>query len=289
MYDYTGTPPGMGDSFFQYVFDAQGAGLVDGTTRNQLGVTTDDGEFIMRYWTGLPTIADRLQIYDWLGRKFAASAMFLGAASNAGYGQMVVLPEVKYPVNGAIRFDLTNITQALAGAGLAASQLLFSGVRRRPNTVSDPAPSSYKYYEKRFAYPYTLSINNYGIVGGNVQPPVQYTIPITEYDFELRRVELSLQSEGQASQFKILLYNQDWRQVSNLPVLSNLFCHTNTRIQTGAEPFANSGELAFWPSPPLTYRVNSVIRFDIHSLLVAPTALPQTFQLLFDGVRRIPC
>lgn len=288
MYDYRGTPNGMGDTFFQYVFDAQGAGLVDGTTRNQLGVQVNDGQFILRYWSGLPTIADRLQIYDWLARRFASDAMFLGAASNAGYGQMVVLPEVKYPDGGNIRFDLTNITQALVTDGLAASQLVFSGVRRRSGAVSDPAPSSYKYYEKPFSYPYTLSINNYGIVGGVIQPPVQQIIPVTEYDFELRRVELSLQSNNQTSQFKILLYNQDWRQVSNLPVLSNLFCHINPTTQTGGEPFQGK-ELSFFPSPPLLYRVNSVIRFDIFSLLASPTVLPQTFQLLFNGVRRIPC
>lgn len=289
MYDYTSTPPGMGDTFFQYVFDAQGAGLTDGQTRNQLGVQVDDGDFILRYWAGLPTIADRLQIYDFLARRFASSAMFLGAASNAGYGQMVVNPEVQYPHGGNIRFDLTNVTQTLAGAGLSASQLVFSGVRRRANFVSDPAPSSYKYYEKRFSFPYTLSINNYGIVGGSIQSPVQYKIPVTEYDFELRRVELSLQSEGQTSQFKILLYNTDKRQCANLPVLSNLFCHLNPVVQTGGEPFASAGELSFQPSPPLLYRVNSSIQFDIYSLLVSPTSLPQTFRLLFDGVRRIPC
>jgi hypothetical protein len=289
MYDYTGTPPGMGDTFFQYVFDAQGAGLVDGTDRMQLGVEVDDGDFLLRYWSGLPTIADRLNIYDWLGRRFASEAMFLGAASLAGYGQLVVQPEVKYPHGGNLRFDLTNITQALAGVGLDASQLVFTGVRRRVGAVSDPAPSSYKYYEKRFNYPYTLSINNYGIVGADIQSPVQYTLPITEYDFELRRVELSLQESHQNSQFKITLYNQDWRQVSNLPVLSNLFCHLNPTVQTGGQPFASNGELSFWPAPPLLYKVNSVIRFDIYSLLVSPTVLPQTFQLLFDGVRRIPC
>ncbi len=288
MYDYRGTPTGMGDTFFQYVFDAQNAGLVDGTTRNQLGVQVDDGDFLLRYWSGLPTIAERLQIYDWLGRRFASEPMLLGVGSNAGYGQMVVLPEVKYPHGGNIRFDLTNITQALAAAGLAKSQLVFSGVRRRPGSISDPAPSKYKYYEKRFSYPFSLSINNYGIAGGAIQPPVQYTIPVTEYDFELRRVELSLQSPNQSSQFKILLYNQDWRQVSNIPVLSNLFCHINPTVQTGGEPFAGR-ELSFQPCPPLMYRVNSVIRFDIFSLLVSPTALPQTFELLFDGVRRIPC
>lgn len=288
MYDYTSTPPGYGDTFFQYVFDAQGAGLVDGTTVNQLGVEVDDGDFLLRYWSGLPTIADRLQIYDWLGRRFASEAMFLGAASLAGYGQMVISPEVKYPQGGNIRFDLTNVTQALAAAGLAKSQLVFSGVRRRQGAISDPVPSNYKYYEKEYSIPYTLSINNYGIVGGILQPHVQYTVPVTEYDFELRRVELSLQSSNQTSQFKIQLYNTDWRQVSNLPVLSNLLCHINPTVQTGGEPFAGN-ELSFQPCPPLLYRVNSVIRFDIYSLLVSPTTLPQTFQLLFKGIRRIPC
>lgn len=289
MYDYSSTPPGYGDTFFQYVFEAQGAGLVDATDRNQLGVQVDDGDFLLRYWTGLPTIADRLQIYDWLGRRFASEAMFLGAASNAGYGQMVVNPEVKYPHGGNIRFDLTNITQALPAAGLLASQLVFSGVRRRANTISDPAPSSYKYYEKPFNIPQELSINNYGIVGGVIQSPVQFVIPVTEYDFELRRVSLNVKSDGQTSPFKILLYNTDWRQVSSLPVLSNLFCYLAPGVQGGGVPFASAGELNFWPSPPLMYRVNSVIRFDIYSLLVTPTELPQTYELLFEGVRRIPC
>lgn len=288
MYEYS-IPPGVGDTFFQYVFDAQGSGLVNGTDRNQLGVPVEDGKFILRYWAGLPTLADSLIIYDWLGRRGSSEAMFLGAASLAGYGQMVVLPEIEYPDNGNLRFDLRNVTQVLAATGLLKSQLVFTGVRRRPNVISDPAPSNYRYREERFSYPYTLSINNYGIVGGVIQSPVQVIIPISEYDFELRRCELSLQSSDQSSQFKITLYNQDWRQVSNKPVLSNLFFHLNPQIHTGGEPFESAGELGFWPSPPLMYRVNSVIRFDIYSLLVSPTALPQTFHIVFDGVRRIPC
>lgn len=288
MYDYK-TPPGVGDTFFQYVFDTQGAGLVDGTDRLQLGVEVDDGEFLLRYWSGLPTIADKLQVYDWLGRRFASEAMFLGAGSRAGYGQMVVLPEVKYPQGGNIRFDLINITQALADRGVTKSQMVFSGVRRRPNYASDPAPSNYKYKEVRFSYPYELSINNYAASGGVLLPPILNRILVTEYDFELRRIELSLQEEGQTSQFKMLLYNQDKRGTANAPVLSNLLCHLNSTIQTGGEPFASAGELAFFPSPPLMYRVNSFIQFDVFSLLVSPLVLPQTFHLLFDGVRRIPC
>ncbi len=291
MYEYK-TPVGWEDTFFQYVVDAQSTPLSNGTDKMQVGVQLNDGEFFLRYWAGLPTIAEKLQIYDWLQRQFASGPMLLGNGSNAGYGQMVVLPEVRYPHNGNVRFDLYNIQQQVAGVDGAltvyASQMVFSGVRRREAPLLQSSQAQ-RYKEVRFSYPYTLTINNYASSGGALLPPIRIQIPITEYDFELRRIELGLQSQGQSSQFKMLLYNQDKRQVANLPVLSNLLCHLNPRIQTGAEPFASSGELGFWPCPPMPYRVNSVLQFDIFSLLFAPTVLPQTFQLLFDGVRRIPC
>lgn len=279
-------PPGYGDTFFQYVFDAQNASpaLVNGNTYFQQGIPVLDGSFLVRHWSGLPTIATQLQIYDWLRRQFAASPMNLGAGTGQ-YGQMVVLPEVEYPDSGNIRFDLTNVAQDSAGVDTGTtiyrSQLIFSGVRRRAGAVSDPMPSSYKYYEKPFSYPFTLAIDRYATSNGVFNAPQQMKIPVDDYDFELRRVELALTTEGQASPFKIQMYNNDWRQLSNIPVLSNLFCHTDSRT--------NSGELAFWPSPPVVYRVNSVIRFDIYSLLVSPTVLPATFHLNFVGVRRINC
>lgn len=286
MYDYI-IPAGYGDTFFQYVYDAQGQGLVDGQSSiGQLGIQVLDGSFVTRHWSGLNTLAHKIQIYDWLKRKFFAEPAQLGVGSPAlFYGNRVVLPEVEWPDSGRINFDLGTIAQTSqgtdSGTTVLASQLVFSGVRRRANVVSDPAPSSYKFYEKEFAYPYTLVINNYATTGGVFNPYVQKLIPVDDYDFELRRIELELQSPQQTSQFKMTLYNSDWRQCSNLPVLSNLICHTS--------PALNNGELAFWPSPPILYRTNSVIRFDIYSLLVSPTVLPQTFRLLFRGVRRIPC
>jgi len=297
MYEYQ-VPQGRGDTFFQYVFDAQGQGLVDGTTRFQLQIPVADGDFVMRAWTGIKTIADRLQIYDWLSRRNSSEAMLLGPAAGGGthdpgYGQMVVLPEVAYPEQGNIKFDLTNVTQASVGVSGALtvlrSQMVFSGVRRRRDIVSDPAPSDYKYYEKVFTIPYTLTINNFAATGGIMNPGVQNQIAVEDYDFELRRIELNMQSNQQASQFKMLMYDTNWRQLANLPVLSNLICHLNPRSNLSANPFASNGEMNFWPSPPVLYRVNSVIRFDIHSLLLAPTVLPQTFELNFVGVRRIPC
>jgi len=286
MYDYQ-TPPGYGDTFFQYVFDAQGQSLTNGTTSiGQLGIPVLDGSFISRYWAGLNTLASTIQIYDWLRRQFFSQMAQLGAGSPAlFYGNRVICPEVEWPDSGNIRFDLGNITQTSqgtdTGVAILASQLVFSGVRRRANMISDPAPSGYKYYEKDYSIPFTLAINNYASTGGVINPPVQMIIPVQDFDFELRRVELALQSPQQTSQFKIQMYNSDWRQLSNLPVLSNLFCHT--------DPELNSGELSFWPAPPVLYKVNSVIRFDIYSLLVSPTELPQTFQMTFRGVRRIPC
>jgi len=295
MYDYI-VPPGMGDTFFQYVFDAQGAGLADSTDVFQKGVLVADGQFVLRQWAGLRSLAERIQIYDWLNRRFASEAMFLGAGAlgqgsyQNGYGGMVVAPEVIYPDQGAIRFDLTNVTQDVAGVDGALtvyrSQVVYSGVRRREGVISDPAPSKYPYYEKRFSIPYTLSINNYASSGGILLPGVQKSIEVRDFDFELRRIELAPQSAGQESQFKILLYDRNWVAMSNLPVLSNLLLHTPELALTDT---TGDHSWSFWPSPPILYPVNSVIRFDIFSLLFAPTALPQTFQLLFDGVRRIPC
>ena len=55
MYDYI-TPPGFGDTFYQYVFDASLDGpLTDGIDYRNLGVKVVDGDFILRYWSGLST------------------------------------------------------------------------------------------------------------------------------------------------------------------------------------------------------------------------------------------
>ena len=294
MYEYK-TPYGMEDTFFQYVYDPQYVTTppVTGTNPMNLGVHIADGDFLFRYWSGLPTIADQLQIYDTLKRQYASAPMLLGAASNAGYGQMVVVPEVLYPYNADIRFDLYNFNPVVAGVDGALtiykSQMVFSGARRKPTSALRPHAAVARYKEIPFSYPHIVTINNYASTGGVLNQAVSHQIMITEYDFELRRIELALQSQAQTSQFKMLLFNQDKRQVSSQPVLSNLICHLNPQIQGGGEPHSSSGELSFWPCPPMQYRVNSVIRFDIYSLLVSPTVLPQTFQLLFNGVRKIPC
>lgn len=284
MYDYT-TPTGFGDTFYQYVFDAQDvSGIANGQTLFQVGPHVVDGDFLLRYWSGLSTIAQGLKFYDWQGRFRSSDFMTLGTAANQ-FANMVVTPELWYPDNSYIRQDLQTVALVVAGTDtgttLYKSQMVYTGAKRRANTVSDPVPSAYKYYEKPYAIPYTLSINNYATTGGVVNGPTQIQIKVEDFDFELRRIELALQDNQQSSQFKVTLYDNNRMARSNRPVLSNMFFHLN--------PQTSSGEFNFWPCPPILFPVNGAIYFDIWSLLFSPTVLPQTFQLLLHGVRRIPC
>lgn len=283
MYEYT-TPSGFGDLFFQYVFDAQGKGYANGQTILQVGPHVVNGDFLMRYWAGLSTFAQGLKFYDWQSRARSSDYMTLGTSANQ-FANMVVTPELWYPDNSYIRMDLQTLALIVAGVegGLTtyASQMVFTGAKRKPNATSDPVPSAYKYYEKPYSIPYTLSINNYASTGGVLNVPLQVQIPIENFDFELRRIEFAQQFDQQSSQFKVTLYDNNKMARSNSPVLSNMFFHL--------DPQENSGEFNFWPCPPILFPVDGAMYFDIWSLLFSPTVLPQTFQLMFHGVRRIPC
>jgi hypothetical protein len=87
-----------------------------------------------------------------------------------------------------------------------------------------------------------------------------------------------------ASPFKILLYDATWRQRSNIPVLAEFICKNVSNVS----PVSNTPNNV-WPSPPILYPVNSVIRFDIFSLIPTGDTLPVTVSLVFNGVRRIAC
>ena len=87
-----------------------------------------------------------------------------------------------------------------------------------------------------------------------------------------------------ASPFKILLYDATWRQRMEVPLLSELFFYNQSTAVTPSTMPNNN-----YPSPPLMYPVNSVIRFDIFSLIPTGDALPVDFVLIFEGVRRIAC
>jgi len=261
-YDYL-VPAGMGDQFFQYVFDA--VPLTNGTDYSALSLFIDNFDFICRHWSGWDTVIDpttgSIQVYDDIHRQWFSLEAKLGSFATGA----AVVPEKRYRVNSSIKFDITDAT-----SDNAASQLVFTGVRRIPGVNSDPAPSLYKYKRVSFSYPYTLVVQ---------QTPTaiqDIAIPVTDYDFELERVEMT--PYAAVSPFSITLFDSNKIARSNLPVNANRFFHFN--------PTASNGELNFWPCPPIMYAVNSSIRFAINSILAIG---PATYQLQFVGNRRIPC
>lgn len=170
-----------------------------------------------------------------------------------------------------------------------SSQLAFYGVRRLKAGVSasDPAPSPFKYYEKPFEIPYSFTLANVynPAVGLLAQPMTKQQIVINNYDFELRQIrKATLDTTGPVaitSPFAMWLYDSALVQRSNLPVLAELLCD---------DPKFIPGLHQVWPCPPILYRVNSYITFDVFSLVPPGTAnLPLTVKLMFRGVRRIPC
>lgn len=268
-YDYI-TPAGSGDLYFQYAFDA--GSLVNGTTRTGLQVAINDYDFIARHWAGWETVIDTptngglVQCYDYLKRNYSSQPMAFGSFPQ---GQ-VILPEKIYPANSLISFDLYKILKA-NNSGVNASQLVWSGVRRIPGSASDPAPSPFNFKRVRQYYPFSLTVQQAPTAA------VTYTIPITDYDFELNRVELTPYSAP--SKFAITLQDSNKINRSNVPIDCLRFFHS--------DPSKSAGQLSFFPSPPILYKVNSAINFQINSRIGAGG--PLTFRLNFVGSRRIPC
>lgn len=276
-YDYA-TPDGFGDIHYSYVYDAAST-LTNGQSYSQLEIPILDYDFIARVWSGWDSIIDTfangglIQCYDGIQRSYSDVPQALATWKT---GQ-VLLPEKVYRVNSAIRFDLMKVLKA-NNSGVQASQLVWTGVRRIPGWASDPAPSPTNFKRVRQYYgnpstggPFSLTVQQAPVA------PVIYSIPITDFDFELQRIELTPYSNP--SKFSITLFDSNKIARSNLPVLCNRFFHLN--------PATSGGELNFQPSPPILYKVNSSINFAITSRIGAGG--PLTFQLNFVGSRRIPC
>lgn len=287
-YDYK-TPPGYGDTFFMLAYD--GGALTDGQDAYNQKVSVNNGDFILRYWSGLETIATSIQLRDRIQNPFSSSSVNL-----SGYQTGVpVIPEKQYPDSGYIGFDLFNIAQTVIGARggttLYASQLVFAGVRRRRGIQGDPMESRIgPYYEKPFSINYDLTINDYGLdANGVVVAPVLNLAYVPDYDFVLKLIRVS-QSDGTLENvtptFSILLYNTNGIEaVSNTPIISQRMVNFPINGIIGNAPQQRN----YFPTPPILYRANSNIRFEITSLLLPPSTVPASYNLEFIGSRRYPC
>lgn len=168
------------------------------------------------------------------------------------------------------------------------SQLVFYGVRRSKNGPSDPAKSTYNYYEKVYEIPLSFLIES---VYDPAQPLyssyVRRQTQISDYDFELRRmVKHCVDGNGailtNPSPFAAVLYDAAFVARSNVPVCAEFLFNDVTNPTTASGP-------NYWPSPPIAYRVNSNITLDVFTLLDTTVVLPVRVSILFMGVRRIPC
>lgn len=136
---------------------------------------------------------------------------------------MPVIPEIIYPANSQIVFDLLGMKpEAFAGttpigtpptaaanqiyyrAGVSdpvriyTGQLVFYGVQRYRGNLRNPAESSYAYQEKSFSYHATFN-HNFSQFAATAVPvltfstqPLRLRVPIRNYDFELRRINFSM-------------------------------------------------------------------------------------------------
>lgn len=288
-------PAGFGDTFFIYAFDADG--LTNGQDVYNQRVQVVDGAFVMRQWMGLNNVATAIQIRNRL------QTPFNGGARGANYSQYLtgvpMIPEEWYPEVGYIGFDLFNVNKTVIGVDgpntIFASQLAFAGVRRRQGVASDPMESRYKYYEKPYSYRFDLTINQYASTGGVLSQPVFNQLVIDDqYDFVLQRIRVvqtpTPGTEFQTPTFKILLYNGNKEQISNIALLTtNLMNFTAQMNNTAVLGQTKNNPANYFPTPGIMYRANSAIQFYISSLLLAPTVLPVTYDLEFSGVRRYQC
>ena len=301
-YNYT-TPPGYGDTFYVYAFDVDvsGANLPAGSNAFNQRQNITNGDFVLRWFKGIDPLgnaAEQIQIRDWLQTPFFSNPISPGLlapnimANFMGTG-WAVMPEKVYPSNGYIGFDLYTVLPTSSQAG----QLAFHGVRRRKGFLSDPLPSDYRYYEKpyqiqvTFVIPAGWSSNNGGF---------KVVVPITDYDFELRRIDsfgtlsggcvgTTLYGGLDPGKFKILLQDTNNVQISNVPLLFSNLLH----VPRPAASTSSTAPLAipenFWPTPPMLYNINSAITFFIYVTNGTTLAGNATWDFTFTGVRRYPC
>lgn len=267
--------------------------LVNGSDNTFLKINVTDGAFVCRAWNGAYTLLDqttatlgRIQIYGENSDKWFETATKC-YTPNPHMQCAAVLPEKHYTVDSAIKFDLLDVAVRNQAGGIPTAQLVFYGVRRINNAIqaSDPVPSNYRYYEKTFKIPFSFQIAGpYNTALPLLSQGFQTFISIADYDFELRHItKWVTDANGAAitvpSPFAITLYDSALVARSNLPVMSEFL------IDDAVTPTGRN----YFPSPPIMYKVDARIVMDIYGLLAPAVAFPVTVNLLFDGVRRVPC
>jgi len=340
MNPYT-TPPGFRDTPFIYVYDPwplvdaswtdTGDFVSTGKAFQNLNLATLYGEqFILRrvnpsFMTiGPVAVTDPpggFRMRDARNRDrfsgprplIATDLSFLGNVMNCS---LPILPEMLYPVRGQINFDLFGVGLARNYTGVNAvplSQLLFQGVRRFPYGAPDNRLLAAGWEQRPYCYPIDINIDwlywSGGIPANGQNPPVRFTIPISDWDFELLEIRTirdgtsAVEGGTDSECAQIVLY--DWAQVALMSAPVNLHA-INSADNSGLTDLAGSiyadgyidqtapgggiggtagaGALC----PPLLYPNRSSIIFDLWSMLDVNGPASHTITIQFVGRRRWP-
>lgn len=289
------TPEGKVDFPFAYVFDA--TGLTDGLAQLQnLSVQFQgDSEFVLRRISGVNLCVNTAANGGRFNYRNASGSY---ANGNPSSGIVMppnwpVVPEKLYPAHGAaLMFDLYQTLRNFSvcgGTPIYDSYIAFFGVKR---FSGEPYQTPYRYWEQKYTYSFDLVINwPHFSAGTTVAPPRRFFILMDRYDFELMRLSVTNNTAGAqagapaalvTNDFQIMAYDANMRQFSSLPL--------NVQFVNSGRPTAATAP-QYQPAlaPSVVYPVGSAITFDITSMLCNPVAAPQTYNIAFEGIWRMPC
>jgi len=296
------TPAGSIDFPFCYAFDA--SALTDGADYFGLQLPLmNDSDFILRHVAGVTLCVDNPASGGlWNYRQpesqqnvfgnGASAVPFLGAVPSRNH---TVVPEKYWPSGSAIYLDLVHVLRnstICAEGTIYNSQIAFWGAKRLgENSGYRTGATPYQYKEKKYSYLFNLTIDwAHFDAAGVVQAPHRFWVQLDNMDFELVRIAVTdttgTQGRGSitplvANDFQIVLYDASLHATSNIPINQAFLNSVKPTPQT--QPVYQPGL-----APTIVYPGGGAITFDIVSMLCS-ASLTKTYNILFDGVWRIPC
>lgn len=286
------TPVGYRDFPFAYVYD--GSGLTDATTYQDIQIPLQgDSDFILRHIAGVTNVVNTAALggkWNFKGhsRQYAIGNQSTGIVA---FPNWPVVPEKKFAYNESIWIDLYNVLRgnnACSGTPVYFSSIAFFGVKRfRDAAGYRTQQTNYRYKEMTQRWEFSLTINQPAYATGTTtpNPPQRFIQLMDNFDFELLRISIGQNgSTGtlQTQDFSVTLYDPNMHQLSNNPIPQGYF---NTGKPTPQTQPAYQG---CFPVPSLVYPAGSSITMDVTSLL-CPAQVPQTYDVSFEGIWRLPC
>lgn len=293
-------PEGKQDVPFCYVFDATAIADGQAQVQNNPVQLSGDSEFILRHIAGVNLCIDTPANGGRFNYRNASNSYANGNPSSGIFmpKNWPVVPEKVYPdSNGAIFFDLYKTLRDFTACGerdptpIYNSYIAFFGVKRYSRPAGYPTQQTpYKFKPIKYSYEFDLTVDwNHFDTGTIAATPRRFTVNMDRYDFELMRIAIAKTTTGAqgtgtllTNDFQIMLYDSNLHQFSSLP-LNQYFL--NAGRPTPATAPAYQPALA----PTLVYPVGSAITFDITSMLCNAVGVPQTYNIVFEGIWRKPC